>query len=149
MTPDLFLSSKTLWTIPCPLHRTNHPRLCITISPGLRPTPKHAERTPTLPVRSVPPCFHECTNKQLIGWSLCVTIRCARTLTSSLFGLSFLACVLTTSASIMLPCPVHPHRGRFAVNGNNVDDHQPLNGRRAIIVEKQPRRWIEVHHPRV
>ncbi|KAI0267241.1 hypothetical protein BGY98DRAFT_1025533, partial [Russula aff. rugulosa BPL654] len=86
---------------------------------------------------------------QLIGWSLCVTTRCAHSLTSFLFGLSFFASIWTVSTSNVLPCPAHPHRGRFAVDGNNVGDHQPSNGRRAIIVEKQPRIWIEEHHPRV
>ena len=78
-----------------------------------------------------------------------LTTRRARSLTSSLFGLTFLACVLTVSASNMLPCPAHLHRGRFADDGNNTGDHQPSNGRRAIVVEKRPRRWIEERHPRL
>jgi cytochrome c oxidase assembly factor 2 len=78
-----------------------------------------------------------------------LTTRRARALTSSLFGLTFFACVLTVSASNMLPCPAHLHRGRFADDGNNTGDHQPSNGRRAIVVEKRPRRWIEERHPRL
>ncbi|KAH8997144.1 hypothetical protein EDB86DRAFT_2803696, partial [Lactarius hatsudake] len=39
----------------------------------------------------------------------------ARSLTS-LFGagVTFFACLLTVSASNVLPCPAHPQRGRFA-----------------------------------
>jgi hypothetical protein len=28
-------------------------------------------------------------------------------------------------------------------------DHQPSNGRRTIVVENRPRRWIEEYHPRL
>ncbi|KAH9984598.1 hypothetical protein BJV77DRAFT_167252 [Russula vinacea] len=77
-----------------------------------------------------------------------LTTRRARSLTSSLFGLTFFACVLTVSASNMLPCPAHPHRGRFA-DGDNDGDHQPPSGQRGIVVEKRPRRWIEERHPRL
>ena len=76
-----------------------------------------------------------------------LTTRRARTLTSSLFGLTFFACVLTVSASNMLPCPVHSHRGRFADDGSNAGSHQTSDGRRAIVVERRPRRWIEERHP--
>ena len=78
-----------------------------------------------------------------------LTTRRARSLTSSLFGLTFFACVLTVSASNMLPCPAHPNRGRFADDGNSVGDNHPPNERRAIVVEKRPRRWIEERHPRL
>ena len=78
-----------------------------------------------------------------------LTSRRARSLTSSLFGLTFLACVMTVSASNMLPCPAHPHRGRFADDGNNGDDHQSPSGQREIVVEKRPRRWIEERHPKL
>ena len=44
----------------------------------------------------------------------------------------------------MLPCPAHPHRGRFA-DGDNEDRHPP--DPRATVVEKRPRRWIEERHP--
>ncbi|KAI0278345.1 hypothetical protein BGY98DRAFT_877961, partial [Russula aff. rugulosa BPL654] len=72
-----------------------------------------------------------------------LTTRRARSLKSSLFGLTFFACVLTVSASNMFPCPAHPHRSRFADDGNNTGDHRPSNRRRAIVIEKRPKRWIE------
>ncbi|EIW62090.1 uncharacterized protein TRAVEDRAFT_116512 [Trametes versicolor FP-101664 SS1] len=67
-----------------------------------------------------------------------------RTFISSLFGLTFLATVLTVSASTILPCPVD--RGRYA------DAHGGANaalngGRRDVLVEKRPRRWIEETRP--
>lgn len=83
--------------------RRHHRRPYITISPGLPPSTLNVP-PPTVPVSLVSPCFHECTIKQLIGWSLCVTTRCA----PFLFGLSFFACILTVSTSNMLPCPAHP-----------------------------------------
>jgi cytochrome c oxidase assembly factor 2 len=82
-------------------------------------------------------------------YSFRLTTRRARTLTSSLFGLTFFACVLTVSASNILPCPAHTHRGRFADDGNIADVRQPSNGRGTIVVEKRPRRWIEERHPRL
>ncbi len=67
---------------------------------------------------------------------------------SSLFGLTFLASVLTVSASAILPCPVN--RSRYAdgdapayAAATNLD----ANGRRAVVVEKKPRRWIEETRP--
>ena len=76
-----------------------------------------------------------------------LTTRRARSLTSSLFALTFLGCVLTVSASNVLPCPAHTHRGRFA-DGDNDGDHRPPSGRRAITVEKRPKRWMEERDPR-
>lgn len=74
-----------------------------------------------------------------------LTTRRARSLTSSLFGLTFLACVMTVSASEMLPCPAHSQRGRFA-DGDNDRSRDPSRSR-TIVVEKRPRRWIEERHP--
>ncbi|KAI0248739.1 hypothetical protein BJV78DRAFT_1111702, partial [Lactifluus subvellereus] len=73
-----------------------------------------------------------------------LTSRRARSLTSSLFGVTFFACFLTVCASDMLPCPAHPQRGRFA-DGDDGGRHPP--GLRATVVEKRPRRWIEERHP--
>ena len=50
-----------------------------------------------------------------------LTSRRARPLTSSLFGVTFLACLFTVSASLVLPCPVHPQRGRFADGDEGVE----------------------------
>ncbi|KAI0637812.1 hypothetical protein C8Q77DRAFT_1153526 [Trametes polyzona] len=55
-----------------------------------------------------------------------------RTFISSLFGLTFLASVLTVSASAILPCPVDRGRHADAAAGAPV-------GRRAVVVEKKPR----------
>ncbi|KAI9432873.1 hypothetical protein F5148DRAFT_558819 [Russula earlei] len=74
-----------------------------------------------------------------------LTTRRARSLSSSLFGLTFLACVLTVSASDMLPCPAHSKRGRFADENNDVGN-VPAS-RRPVVVQKRPKRWIEEHHP--
>ncbi|OSX59200.1 hypothetical protein POSPLADRAFT_1150322 [Postia placenta MAD-698-R-SB12] len=72
------------------------------------------------------------------------TPRQRRTFVSALFGLTFVASVITVSASNVLPCPAH-ERGRFA-DGENRDGE---NGRRMVtVVEKRPRRWIEETHPR-
>ncbi|KAI0315394.1 hypothetical protein OF83DRAFT_357710 [Amylostereum chailletii] len=74
-----------------------------------------------------------------------ITSRTKRTLTSSLFALTFFASVLTVSASQILPCPAHVHRGRFA------DGSEPMQARegssRPAVVEKRPRRWIEEKPP--
>ena len=45
-----------------------------------------------------------------------------RALTFSLFGLTYLAYVLTISASNMFRCLAHPHRGHFAKNDANGDN---------------------------
>ncbi|KAI9453101.1 hypothetical protein BJY52DRAFT_866395 [Lactarius psammicola] len=72
-----------------------------------------------------------------------LTSRRARSLTSSLFGVTFLACLLTVSASNVLPCPAHPQRGRFA----DGDEEGGPQNRRATVTEKRPKRWIEERHP--
>ncbi|KAI0290596.1 hypothetical protein BC826DRAFT_913044 [Russula brevipes] len=75
-----------------------------------------------------------------------LTTRRARSLTSSLFIVTSLACVLTVSASDVLPCPAHPRRGRFADDGDSSDGHRHPPSRRTVVVEKRPRRWIEERH---
>ncbi|RPD61920.1 hypothetical protein L226DRAFT_535298 [Lentinus tigrinus ALCF2SS1-7] len=71
-----------------------------------------------------------------------------RTFISSLFGLTFLASVVTVSASAILPCPAHPTRGRFLDGSPEADASMGANGRRGItVVEKKPRRWIEETRP--
>ena len=67
-----------------------------------------------------------------------------RKIVSTLFGLTFLASVVTVSASNVLPCPAHD-RGRFA----DGEARGGLNGQRAVtVVEKRPRRWIEEAQPK-
>ncbi|KAH9169129.1 hypothetical protein EDB89DRAFT_1854866, partial [Lactarius sanguifluus] len=53
---------------------------------------------------------------------------------------TFLACLLTVSASNVLSCPEHPQRGRFA---DGDEEGRPQNRRVAVEAEK----WIEEHHP--
>ena len=71
-----------------------------------------------------------------------------RTFISSLFGLTFLASVVTVSASAFLPCPVN--RGCHA-DGKGPGMHTGYanaNGKRGVtVVEKKPRRWIEETRP--
>ncbi|KAI0334758.1 hypothetical protein GY45DRAFT_1317786 [Cubamyces sp. BRFM 1775] len=67
-----------------------------------------------------------------------------RNFLSSLFGLTFLASVLTVSASAILPCPAD--RGRYLDGGDA--QGAALNGKRGVaVVEKKPRRWIEETKP--
>ncbi|CDO74047.1 hypothetical protein BN946_scf185043.g97 [Trametes cinnabarina] len=62
---------------------------------------------------------------------------------TSLFGLTFLASVVTVSASAILPCPAD--RGRYA---DGAETAAALNGKRGTaVVEKKPRRWIEETRP--
>ncbi|KAH9971008.1 hypothetical protein BGW80DRAFT_1325074 [Lactifluus volemus] len=75
-----------------------------------------------------------------------LTSRRARTLTSSLFGITFVACFMTVCASDILPCPAHPQRGRFADDDNEGQSRHPSTVR-ATMMEKRPRRWIEEHYP--
>ncbi|KAI0751363.1 hypothetical protein C8Q80DRAFT_1156909 [Daedaleopsis nitida] len=72
-----------------------------------------------------------------------------RTFISSLFGLTFLASVVTVSASAILPCPVPHQRYADAVGEvQNMPMHVHAHGRRAVtVVEKKPRRWIEETRP--
>lgn len=72
-----------------------------------------------------------------------LTSRRARSLTSSLFGVTFVACLLTVSASNVLPCPARPQRGRFADGDEGVESQH----RRVAVTEKRPKRWIEERHP--
>jgi cytochrome c oxidase assembly factor 2 len=73
-----------------------------------------------------------------------LTTRRARSVTSSLFGVTFLACVLTVSASNVFPCPAHSQRGRFA-DGEPDSSRRPMP--RTVVVEKRARRWIEERRP--
>ncbi|EPT03549.1 hypothetical protein FOMPIDRAFT_1115841 [Fomitopsis schrenkii] len=67
-----------------------------------------------------------------------------RKIVSTLFGLTFLASIVTVSASNVLPCPAHD-RGRFA----DGEIRRGLNGQRTVtVVEKRPRRWIEEAQPK-
>ncbi|KAI0049545.1 hypothetical protein FA95DRAFT_1489172 [Auriscalpium vulgare] len=61
---------------------------------------------------------------------------------ASLFGLIFFASIITVSASELLPCPAHVHKGRFA-------DGKETGAKRdtVTVVEKRPRRWIEEKRP--
>ena len=64
-----------------------------------------------------------------------------RTFISSLFGFTFLASVVTVSASAFLPCPVN--HNRYAEG-----EMEGLRGRGGVtVVEKKPRRWIEETRP--
>lgn len=68
-----------------------------------------------------------------------------RQFVSSLFGFTFLAAVVTVSASSILPCPVRPTKGRYA------DSEESGIGegeaRRVTVAKRPPRRWIEEVHP--
>ncbi|TFK93870.1 hypothetical protein K466DRAFT_537130 [Polyporus arcularius HHB13444] len=71
-----------------------------------------------------------------------------RTFISSLFGLTFLASVVTVSASALLPCPAHPTRGRYLDGSPEANADLNMSGRRGVtVVEKKPRRWIEETRP--
>ena len=75
--------------------------------------------------------------------AFCLTSRRARSLTSSLFDVTFLACLLTVSASHILSCPAHPQHGRFADGDEGVESQR----KRAAVTEKRPKGWIEERHP--
>ncbi|KAJ7937215.1 hypothetical protein B0H13DRAFT_1944799 [Mycena leptocephala] len=69
-----------------------------------------------------------------------------RQFVSSLFGFTFLAAVVTVSASSILPCPARSNKGRFAdseVEGGGIGDGEA----RRVTIAKKPRRWIEEVHP--
>ncbi|KII95352.1 hypothetical protein PLICRDRAFT_34198 [Plicaturopsis crispa FD-325 SS-3] len=66
-----------------------------------------------------------------------------RAFISSLFAFTFLATVVTVSASNVLPCPARPARARFADDGSS----EKSSGRATAVIEKRPRRWIEERHP--
>ncbi|KAI0650026.1 hypothetical protein C8Q79DRAFT_1083026 [Trametes meyenii] len=80
-----------------------------------------------------------------VSRALHLNYRHRRKFISSLFGLTFLASVVTVSASTILPCPVD--RGRYADGDART---AALGGRAmsgAAVVEKKPRRWIEETRP--
>jgi len=68
-----------------------------------------------------------------------------RQFVSSLFGITFLAAVITVSASSILPCPARPNKGRFA--DSEVEGAISEGEVRRVTVAKRPRRWIEEVHP--
>ncbi|KXN86352.1 hypothetical protein AN958_10214 [Leucoagaricus sp. SymC.cos] len=65
-----------------------------------------------------------------------------RAFVSSLFGLTFIASVITVSASNILPCPARANRDRFLDSG-----HESMVSEGPVQVAKRPRRWIEEKHP--
>ncbi|KAF8211293.1 hypothetical protein K438DRAFT_1709368 [Mycena galopus ATCC 62051] len=67
-----------------------------------------------------------------------------RQFVSSLFGFTFLAAVVTVSASSILPCPARPNKGRYA---DSDDDQSGITEGRVIVAKRPPRRWIEEVHP--
>lgn len=75
------------------------------------------------------------------------TNRNRRSLTSYLFGLTFVASILTVSASAVLPCPVRPGRARYADSGEEVGERGQRGSGYTTVVEKRPRRWIEEKPP--
>jgi len=73
-----------------------------------------------------------------------------RQFVSSLFAFTFLAAVVTVSASNILPCPVRPNKARYA--DSEADSAMGGAGGEAaqrVTVAKRPRRWIEEVHPRL
>lgn len=66
-----------------------------------------------------------------------------RAFVSSLFGLTFIASVITVSASNILPCPVRPNRGRFL----DSEEEGLMTSEGSVKVVKRPKRWIEEKHP--
>ncbi|OSC99176.1 hypothetical protein PYCCODRAFT_1470443 [Trametes coccinea BRFM310] len=81
--------------------------------------------------------------------ALHLNYRHRRKFITSLFGLTFLASVVTVSASAILPCPAD--RGRYA---DGAEAHgaaaaaAALSGKRgSAVIEKKPRRWIEETRP--
>lgn len=66
-----------------------------------------------------------------------------RTVVSSLFGFTFLATLVTVSASNFLPCPARPYRHRLADSGLEEETRKGTN----VTIAKRPRRWIEEKHP--
>ncbi|OCH88299.1 hypothetical protein OBBRIDRAFT_795348 [Obba rivulosa] len=73
------------------------------------------------------------------------THRQRRTFVSSLFALTFIACVVTVSASAVLPCPARTSRDRYADDGS---EEVGQSKRRVTVIEKRPRRWIEETQPK-
>ncbi|KAJ7179826.1 hypothetical protein C8R43DRAFT_1055705 [Mycena crocata] len=72
-----------------------------------------------------------------------------RQFVSSLFGFTFIAAVVTVSASNILPCPARITKGRYADSdgeGERMGTNEGLGPQR-VTVAKRPRRWIEEVHP--
>lgn len=70
-----------------------------------------------------------------------------RSFISSLFGLTFLASVVTVAASSFLPCPARHSRVRYA-DGQMMENGGGTDGKtRKVIVEKRPSRWIREKDP--
>ncbi|KAF9452049.1 hypothetical protein P691DRAFT_722843 [Macrolepiota fuliginosa MF-IS2] len=66
-----------------------------------------------------------------------------RAFVTSLFGLTFIASVITVSASNILPCPARPNKDRFL----DSDGEESMGSEGPVRVAKRPRRWIEEKHP--
>jgi len=71
-----------------------------------------------------------------------ITARQRRSFVTSLFGFTFLASVITVSASTILPCPARKDRARWAES-----DKEGIAGYQTVEVVKRPRRWIEETTP--
>ena len=87
------------------------------------------------------PCLNVCSWRSCrmsVAKALRFTQR--RSFVSSVFGFTFIAAVVTVSASNLLPCPARPERGRFADSDDSV-------GNNPVVVRKQKRRWIEETRP--
>lgn len=68
-----------------------------------------------------------------------LTPRRRRNFITTLFALTFVASVVTVSASAVLPCP--------AGHGRLADSPHEGETPRRVTVEKRPRRWIEERSP--
>ncbi|KAJ7781417.1 hypothetical protein B0H16DRAFT_1298979 [Mycena metata] len=67
-----------------------------------------------------------------------------RQFVSSLFGFTFLAAVVTVSASSILPCPARVTKGRYADVEVGIGEGAAP---RVTVAKRPPRRWIEEVHP--
>lgn len=88
--------------------------------------------------------FMDFFSYRMLTRGLHFTHRQRRKFISSLFGLTFVASVITVSASA-LPCPAN--HNRFA-DGTLKDGDDARRARGVTIVEKKPRRWIEETNPK-
>ncbi|KAF9263572.1 hypothetical protein L218DRAFT_322718 [Marasmius fiardii PR-910] len=74
-----------------------------------------------------------------------------RPFVSSLFGITFVASVLTVSASNILPCPARPQKNRLAdTNTESQESSHRFMGGEVVVVpnnQKRTRRWIEEKYP--
>lgn len=66
-----------------------------------------------------------------------------RSVVSSLFGITFLASVVTVSATTILPCPARPSKGRYADAPAEKTALPPI----PVVIAKRPKRWIEETYP--